>query len=299
MDVDTLYYGDNLEILRKYIPDGSVDLIYLDPPFNSNATYNVLFKEPSGASSQAQISAFEDTWQWGMESERALQEIASSPIVPEPTKELMSVLPNFVGHKTAMRAYLTMMSIRLVELRRVLKDTGSIYLHCDPTASHYLKLLLDTIFGPNNFRNEIIWKRMTPSGFKGKTSIGRGHDVILRYSKSDNFPYNPIFVSYSEQYLAERFNKVGENGRRFKDEKIGTATTQATIDRLKSEGRIYYTSTGKLRIKHYLDEIKGVPLDDVWCDIPPINSQAAERLGYPTQKPEALLCCQSAKWDTF
>jgi len=159
MDTNVLYYGDNLDILRKYIPDESVDLIYLDPPFNSNATYNVLFKEPSGKSSQAQISAFEDTWQWGLESERALQEVAASAIAPQATKEFLNVLPNFVGQKTAMRAYLTMMCVRLIELRRVLKDTGSIYLHCDPTASHYLKIIMDAIFGPQRFVNEIIWKR--------------------------------------------------------------------------------------------------------------------------------------------
>jgi site-specific DNA-methyltransferase (adenine-specific) len=136
MDTNVLYYGDNLEILRKHIPDESVDLIYLDPPFNSSATYNILFKEPGGKSSQAQMSAFEDTWHWGLESERALQEIAASPIAPAATKEFMSVLPNLVGKRTDMSAYITMMCVRLIELRRVLKDTGSIYLHCDPTASH-------------------------------------------------------------------------------------------------------------------------------------------------------------------
>ena len=161
MDTNVLYYGDNLEILRKYIPDSSVDLIYLDPPFNSNATYNVLFKEPSGKPSEAQISAFEDTWQWGRRRRTRLDEMARSPLVPNETKQFISVLPTFVGARTAMRAYLTMMAIRLVELRRVLKDTGSIYLHCDPTASHYLKLLMDTIFGTAGFRNEIVWRRTT------------------------------------------------------------------------------------------------------------------------------------------
>jgi site-specific DNA-methyltransferase (adenine-specific) len=132
MDTNILYYGDNLEILRKYIPDDSIDLIYLDPPFNSKATYNVLYKEPTGAPSQAQISAFEDSWHWGLESERALQEIAASLIASAEVKEFMSVLPRLVGRRTDMAAYLTMMCIRLIELRRVLKDTGSIYLHCDP-----------------------------------------------------------------------------------------------------------------------------------------------------------------------
>ena len=160
MDINVLYYGDNLDVLQKYLPDNSVDLVYLDPPFKSNASYNVLFKEPTGAPSQAQIAAFEDTWQWSLESERALQEIATSATASAEVKEFMSVLPNFVGKRTPMRAYLTMMCIRLIELKRVLKETGSLYLHCDPTASHYLKILMDTIFGANNFRNEIVWRRM-------------------------------------------------------------------------------------------------------------------------------------------
>lgn len=281
-----LYFGDNLDILREHVASESVDLIYLDPPFNSNATYNVLFQENGGEKSAAQITAFDDTWHWGMESEYAYQELVKES--SQKLADLMQAMRKFLGQNDMM-AYLTMMAQRMVELHRVMKPTGSIYLHCDPTASHYLKLLMDAVFGFNNFRNEIIWKRMTPSGFKGKTSIGRSHDVILCYSKSAQFLYIPQFVSYSEQYLAERFNKIDDKGRRFKDEKIGTATSQATVDRLKAEGRIYYTSTGKLRIKHYLDEINGVPLDDVWSDIPPINSQATERLGYPTQKPEPLL----------
>jgi DNA modification methylase len=282
---NTLYYGDNLDILKRYIPDESIDLVYLDPPFKSNQNYNVLFKEKNGSQAASQIRAFEDTWTWGQDDEAVYADLVTKG---GKVADCLQAFRTFLN-PCDMLAYLVMMAPRLVELRRAMKPTASIYLHCDPTASHYLKMLMDAVFDVANFRNEIIWKRMTPSGFKGKTNIGRGHDVILRYSTSDNFLYNPIFVSYSEQYLGERFNKVDENGRRFKDEKIGTATTQATIDRLKSEGRIYYTSTGKLRIKHYLDEIKGVPLDDVWCDIPPINSQAAERLGYPTQKPEALL----------
>src|SRR4030042_1441916 len=159
MDTNVLYYGDNLEILRKYIHDNSIDLIYLDPPFNSKATYNILYKELTGEPSKAQVMTFEDTWQWGIEAEKALSEITTSMIAPQTTKELMSVIPNFVGKKTPMRAYLTMMCIRLVELKRVLKDTGSIYLHCDSTASHYLKILLDSIFGVENFRNEIVWRR--------------------------------------------------------------------------------------------------------------------------------------------
>ena len=153
METNVLYYGDNLEILRKYIPDTSIDLVYLDPPFNSKATYNVLYKEQTGEPSQAQITAFEDTWHWGLESERALQEIFESPIAPPAVKDFMSVMPNFLGKKTDMAAYLAMMCVRLLELKRILKDTGSIYLHCDPTASHYLKILMDALFGAYNFRN--------------------------------------------------------------------------------------------------------------------------------------------------
>src|SRR4030043_439601 len=165
MDTNVLYYGDNLEILRKYIHDNSIDLIYLEPPFNSKATYNILYKELSGEPSKAQVMTFEDTWQWGEEPEKDLAEIVTSTITPTATKELISVLPNFVGQKTPMRACLTMMCIRLVELKRVLKDTGSIYLHCDPTASHYLKILLDAIFGPMNYLNDIVWERYTrPKG---------------------------------------------------------------------------------------------------------------------------------------
>lgn len=291
---DTLYFGDNLDVLKKYIPNDVVDLVYIDPPFNSGATYNLLFKPTAEHASKetAQIQAFEDTWTWSAEAAATYRGIIDGGITKDPIPAevvtLTGALYSFLK-TSSMMAYLVMMIPRLVELRRVLKPTGSIYVHCDPTASHYLKLLMDAVFGLGNFRNEIIWKRMTPSGFKGKSSIGQSHDAILCYSKSGRFLYNPIFTPYSAEYVKERFNKVDENGRRFKDEKIGTATTQVTIDRLIADGKIYYTSNGKLRIKHYLDEIKGIPLDDVWTDIPPINSQAQERLGYPTQKPEALL----------
>ena len=212
LKTNVLYYGDNLEILRKYIPDSSVDLIYLDPPFNSKATYNVLYKEPTGKPSQAQISAFEDTWQWGLESERSLQEIATSLIASASVKEFMSVLPNFVGQKTPMRAYLTMMCIRLLELKRVLKDTGSLYLHCDPTASHYLKLLMDAVFGQENFRSEIIWRRKS-SHNKLTRQYGPIHDTILFYSKSDVFKFHPGYLHYTKAYIEDRFKYNDARGR--------------------------------------------------------------------------------------
>ena len=217
MDTNVLYYGDNLKILRDYIPDESVDLIYLDPPFNSSATYNVLFKEPSGKSSEAQMEAFEDTWQWGLGPEKTLQEVAASAIAPQATKEFLSVLPNFVGQRTAMRAYLTMMCVRLIELRRVLKDTGSIYLHCDPTASHYLKIMMDTIFGVGNFVNEVSWKRSYAhsDAKQGSKHFGRTHDILLLYGKSENRVWNPVYLPYDKEYEDTYYKFVDETGRRY------------------------------------------------------------------------------------
>ena len=187
---NTLYYGDNLDILRQHVPDESVDLVYLDPPFNSNANYNVLFKEQSGEASPAQIRAFTDTWEWTQEAERTYeQEIITNPGTPANVKEMVSAFRQFIG-SNAMMAYLVMMTPRLVELRRVLKRTGSIYLHCDPTASHYLKLLMDTIFGAANFRTEITWKRTSAhsDSRQGRQQHGRVHDVIFFYSRSDGGP---------------------------------------------------------------------------------------------------------------
>jgi adenine specific DNA methylase Mod len=306
MDTNTLYYGDNLKILREYIPDGSIDLIYLDPPFNSNATYNVLFKEPSGQASQAQISAFGDTWHWGLESERALQEIAASPIAPAAVKEFMSVLPKLVGKRTDMAAYLTMMCIRLIELRRVLKDTGSLYLHCDPTASHYLKLLLDTIFGAENFRNEIVWKRQ--SAHSDSRGYGSVHDTLLFYVKTDKYIWNKSFQGYDEGYTDQYYRYVDDNGRRFMSDNLSAAGLQGggydyewkgirrvwrvpiqTMESLEKEGRIFYTKNGIPRRKRYLDEAKGMPAQDTWNDLESLRSWHTERLGYQTQKPEALL----------
>ncbi len=309
MDTNVLYYGDNLDILRNHIPDESVDLIYLDPPFNSNATYNVLFKEPGGESSEAQISAFEDTWHWGLESERALQEIGQSEITSAEVKEFMSVLPKLVGKRTDMAAYLTMMCVRLLELRRVLKDAGSIYLHCDPTASHYLKLLMDTIFGVKNFRNEITWRRTNAKGL-AFTRLSSNHDTILCYTKSDNWIWNPQYKEHNVEYVQKFYRFIeSDTGRRYQladltnpnrnrpnltYEFLGvTRVWRWTKERMQEayeKGLVVQNKPGSVpRLKRYLDEQEGSPLDDLWEDIPPIQSQAQERLGYPTQKPEALL----------
>src|SRR5579863_3045994 len=158
---NALYYGDNLAVLREHIKDETVDLIYLDPPFNSNANYNVLFKAPDGHQSPAQIEAFEDTWHWNETAEQAFDETMASG--NSDAAELLRAMRRFLGDNDMM-AYLAMMAVRLIELHRVLKETGSLYLHCDPTASHYLKLLLDGIFGPHQFKNEIVWRRGTPRG---------------------------------------------------------------------------------------------------------------------------------------
>jgi site-specific DNA-methyltransferase (adenine-specific) len=292
--------------LRKYIPDSSIDLVYLDPPFNSKATYNVLYKEQTGEPSQAQITAFEDTWHWGQESERALQEIFASPIAAAAVKDFMSVMPNFLGKKTDMAAYLTMMCVRLLQLRRVLKNTGSIYLHCDPTASHYLKILMDAIFGTASFRNEIVWKRQ--SAHSDSRGYGSVHDILLFYVKTDKYTWNKTFQGYNEGYTEQYYRYTDENGRQFMSDNLSAAGLQGggyeyewkgikrvwrvpfqTMERLEEEGQIFYTKNGIPRRKRYLDEAKGLPAQDLWSDLESLRSWHAERLGYPTQKPETLL----------
>ena len=208
---NTLYYGDNLEILRKYIPDESVDLIYLDPPFNSKKAYNIIFKDKSGRYPPSQIKAFDDTWHWSEETEQVMWELHQSQYPPELVRMLDS-MRNFLG-TSDMMAYLVMMAIRLWELHRVLKPTGSIYLHCDPTASHYLKILMDQIFGVKNFRNEIIWKRTF--AHNDPKRFGNNYDVLLFYTKSDKYTFNRVYVPYSKDYV-ERFFRYEENGRRYR-----------------------------------------------------------------------------------
>ena len=309
---NALFYGDNLQVLRDHIPDESVDLVYLDPPFNSNASYNVLFREKSGEESQAQIKAFTDTWEWTVETERTFeQDIIEHSGTPPAVKEMIAAFRQFIG-RNAMMAYLVMMTPRLVELRRVLKPTGSLYLHCDPTASHYLKIVLDTVFGVRNFRNEVVWRRYGSHNDVGQGSrhYGRVHDVLLFYVKSDNPTWNQVFVPLDEKYVASTYRNLDENtGRSFTTTPLtgpGGAEkgnpvyewnghTRAwrynidTMQRLHDEGRLYYSRTGYPRQKLYLDESKGVPVQDIWADITSLSGSHKERLGYPTQKPQALL----------
>jgi len=305
-----LYFGDNLTILRDHVDDESVDLVYLDPPFNSRATYNVLFREKNGTESAAQITAFEDTWHWGMESEAAYLEVVTAG---GKLADLLGALRQFLGTNDMM-AYLTMMAIRLKELHRVLKPTGSIYLHCDPTASHYLKLVLDAVFGASNFQNEIVWKRTTTKGDfrQGATNWPRVHDVLLYYGKeaSRTSVFSQPFTSYSEAYVDSKYPHTDENGRRYgldnltapgagsrghpQYEFLGVTRywryNEEKMQALLDEGRIIQRKPGLVpRYKRYLDEMQGVAVGDFWGDISAINSQAHERLGYPTQKPEALL----------
>lgn len=194
---NTLYYGDNLAILRDLIAKESVDLIYLDPPFNSNRNYNVLFREESGLESEAQITAFEDTWHWNQATAYTYDEIINT--APDDVATLIDAMKTFVG-ANQMMAYLVMMTARLIELHKVLKPTGSLYLHCDPTASHYLKIILDTIFGAQNFRNEIVWIR-TSAHANVSQKFGAVHDIIYFYSKSKQFKWNQQHLPYSDEYI--------------------------------------------------------------------------------------------------
>ena len=209
-----LYYGDNLDVLRRYVQDESVDLIYLDPPFNSRQDYNVLFAERDGSRSSSQIMAFEDTWEWNLDAERAYEEIVEGG---GRVSDAMQAFRTFLGHSDMM-AYLAMMAPRLMELRRVLKVTGSIYLHCDPTASHYLKMLMDAIFGATNFRNEITWKRSDAhsDGKQGSKHYGRIHDILLYYSKGTAPKFNSLYNPLPESTVEKWYRHVEENtGRRY------------------------------------------------------------------------------------
>ena len=336
---NALYYGDNLQVLREHIPDESVDLVYLDPPFNSNASYNVLFKERTGEESPAQIKAFTDTWEWTQETEWTFgTDIIQNPKVPSAVKEMIGAFRQFIG-QNAMMAYLVMMAPRLVELHRVLKPTGSLYLHCDPTASHYLKLLLDAVFGSENFRSEINWRRTNAhnDAKQGRRQYGNVRDTIFFYTKSNTWNWNWQYTEYGSEYV-DSFYKFTEldSGRRYSMDNLtaakpgGDTSFEWRVKRprdgeweadltnecvhpvegweykgvlpyqgrywayskegmvgMAEEGRLAYTKNGTPRYKRYLDEMPGVPLQNDWSDIRPASR--SESLGYPTQKPVALL----------
>jgi adenine specific DNA methylase Mod len=307
-----LFYGDNLDVLREHIASESVDLIYLDPPFNSNANYNILFKSKTGDGADAQIEAFEDTWHWNDHAEDAFDQVIRSGNTD--AAELLRAMRAFLGENDMM-AYLSMMAIRLIELHRVLKATGSLYLHCDPTASHYLKLLLDGVFGAVNYRTEISWRRQSAhnDAAQGRQQYGNVRDVIFFYTKTDKWKWNWLYTPYDEEYVRNfyRHTEAG-TGRRYR---LGDITAPGGADpakrnpyyeflgvtrywrysrermqRLYDEGRIIQTAEGRVpQYKRYLDEMPGVALQNDWDDILPLHGSNQERLGYPTQKPLPLL----------
>lgn len=304
----TLYYGDNLDVLREHIATASVDLIYLDPPFNSNAQYNILFRTPEGEASGAQAEAFRDTWQWNEQSEASFDAMMTEGGRPA---EVLRSLRTVLG-TSDMMAYLANMAIRLHEMRRVLKPTGSLYLHCDPTASHYLKVVLDGVFGFESFRNEVIWKRT--SAHNDPRKYGNIHDCIFFYSNSDQWTWNRLYTPYSDAYIKAEFRDDG-SGRLVKYENLtapshgrdsgrfewrGTRPppsrmwrfSRERLEELFANGRIKTTADGRPIMrgyKTYLDEMPGVPLQSIWTDIQKVGNTSKERIGYPTQKPLALL----------
>ena len=294
----TVWTGDNLAVMRGMNSE-CVDLIYLDPPFNSNRTYEA----PIG--SKAAGAAFKDAWTLNDVDVHEHGELADRNPAAYSVIEAARQ-----AHGKGMQSYLIMMSVRLLEMRRVLKPTGSIYLHCDDAAGHWLKALMDAVFGAAAFRNEVVWKRT--SGHSDAKGCGRVHDVIFYYAMGDNATWNDIFQEYDPKYVESYYRYRDENGRQFMSSDLsgagdGPSRTfgnhgvipppsgrhwmfdQSGIDRAISENRIYWTKNGVPRLKKYLDEAQGVPVQDVWTDIQALRSWHDERVGYPTQKPVALL----------
>jgi len=310
---NVLYYGDNLDVLRRYVADESVDLVYIDPPFNSNASYNVLFKEQDGSRSAAQIKAFGDTWRWDQAAARAFQGTVEQGGA---VSQALQAFRQLIGEND-MLAYLSMMAPRLMELHRVLKPTGSIYIHCDSTASHYLKLLVDAIFAPQNFRNEIIWKRRTgsSSAVHQGNKFGVCTDSIFFYARTPTSSFQPQYSFTAEgykDYIAKFFTHQDADGRLYRIDNLanpaprpnlmydykgykhpsnGWAISKEKMEQWDRDNRLVFPKNpdGRIQRKRYLDELKGKPVQNLWDDIEPISSHAQERLGYPTQKPEALL----------
>lgn len=308
-----LFLGENLSVLSTSIPSDSADLIYLDPPFNSSTTYDIRLpgdelREVSGS----HVTAFTDLWGWGPDAEAAYHEIRNTG--SHGLAQIVDALVKASG-RAPMMAYLVMMAPRLVQMHRVLKSTGSLYLHCDPTASHYLKLILDAIFGPDSFRNEIVWKRSHTRSSISRV-FRRAHDILLFYTKTADYQFNLQYRALSrgsmKQYtrrdqrglyqlvpLLVSGRRNGETGKPWRgidpngQGKNGMhwITTPDHLEGYEREGKVYWPSKngGMPRLKYYLHENQGVPVTDFWDDIPVIQSSSTEAVGYPTQKPEALL----------
>ena len=307
--MNRLYFGDCLTIMEE-MHLGSVDLIYLDPPFNSQRDYNAIYKDETGRPLPAQIEAFGDMWALNEERER---ELRTMPVlmrdagIPDDSVEFWRLWMNALrGTNPNLLAYLSYMTQRLLPMRGILKPTGSLYLHCDPTASHYIKVMMDAIFRHENFRNEIIWKRT--AAHSDARGLGAVHDVILRYTRSDQFTWNRQFQPHSPDYIESHYRHKNERGRRYRTDNVtagglsgggydyewnGVIKTwrypKHRMQELHDAGRLRYTRTGTPEYIRYLDESEGVLLQSIWSDIPSINSQAKERMGYATQKPVALL----------
>lgn len=294
--------------MRQSIADESVDLVYLDPPFNSSRNYNVLFRHKTGNEAQAQIQAFDDTWTWSQESERTYQELVRGNNAK--VADAVEAMRRLLGENDLL-AYLTMMTPRLVELHRVLKPTGALWLHCDPTASHYLKILLDAIFGAENMVNEVIWQRTATKG-DAQRKFGAVHDVLLVYAKGSGYTFTPVFAEKDDAYTG-RFALDDNDGRGpyrlapldspnprpnltyeykgYPPPTKGWRVSREVMEELDRDGRLAFpkSATGRIARKHYLSEQAGRKVADVWTDISPLQASSAERLGYPTQKPLALL----------
>ena len=308
MKKNLLYYGDNLDVLRKHIHDETVDLCYIDPPFNSKRNYNQIYNN-IGHEDRAQAQAFVDTWTWDDHANDCLGQILTNVngVQTRQSIELMRGLDSVLG-RGSLFAYIVNMTVRIAEIRRVLKSKGSFYLHCDPTASHYLKLACDAIFVPQggDYKNEISWKRN--SGHSDAVGYGRIRDVILFYTKSDRAIWNDVYQAYDAGYVEQYYRYEDPDGRKWMSDNLSAAGLAGggytyewhghtklwrcpieTMQRLHDEGKIYYTRNGIARRKRYLDEAKGMPAQDLWNDIQALRSWHDERLGYPTQKPEALL----------
>ncbi len=307
-----LFFGDNLEVLRESIKSESVDLIYLDPPFNSKRDYNLLFKSPRGHKSEAQITAFEDSWHWGQQAENEFHEILHQPNTA--LAEMMRALRAFL-RENDMMAYLTMMANRLLELHRVLKPTGSLYLHCDPTAAHYLKIVLDGVFEKSMFKAEIAWKRHNARGTK--QNWPRIHDTIFYYTKTKDYTFHSTEVKADKakmphtlitcddglkyqtfELTAPGVTREGDSGREwrgFSPTAMGRHWANNTKQREEwdSAGLIHWPKDGgfprRLDSVPFDVDSRTVTVGSVWTDIDRINQAAKELLRYPTQKPIALL----------
>lgn len=332
--MNKLYFGNNFDWLQLLEPE-SVDLVYLDPPFNSKAQYNLLYETPDNERETAQQTVFKDTWHWEREAEFCYKQcLAAGGNVTSLMKALNSALK-----RSDTMAYLAMMAARLILIRRVMKPTASLYLHCDPTASHYLKIILDAIFGTVNFRSEISWRRTSAhnDAKQGSRQYGNVRDVILFYTVSDHRTWNWQYTPYTEDYLASEYKHESSLGN-YKETDVTAAKpggdtsyiwrvkrrrnnpnrwipdfdnehltpksgweyngvppykgrywaySKANLRKFWEKGILIHRSTGMPRLMQFADEMPGVPLQNDWQDIPP--APRSEAMGYPTQKPLALL----------